>query len=191
MATSIGCSQAAGGTKQDKTALRFQMKSLEGEDVDLAKYAGKVVLVVNVASRCGYTPQYEQLQQLHEKYGEKGLAVLGFPCNQFLGQEPGTSEEIREFCTTNYGVTFDMFAKVDVKGDNACDFYRFLTSLDTQPKGAGNIGWNFEKFVLDRNGFVIARFGSGTKPNSAEMTSVIERELAKSPAEPVNEGTGE
>jgi glutathione peroxidase len=181
LGSSIGCSQAAGGTKQEKTALQFQMKSLDGKDVDLSKYAGKVVLVVNVASRCGYTPQYEQLQSLHEKYADQGLAVLGFPCNQFLGQEPGSAAEIREFCTTNYGVTFDMFAKVDVKGDNACDFYRFLTSVDSQPKGAGNIGWNFEKFVLDRDGFVVARFGSSTKPDAKEVVNAIERELAKNP----------
>ncbi len=179
MSTGSGCGQAAEGRKQEESALRFKMKSLNGEEVDLAKYSGKVVMVVNVASKCGYTSQYAQLQELHEKYAEKGLAILGFPCNQFLGQEPGSAEEIAQFCRADYGVTFDMFAKVEVNGENACDFYRLLTALDTKPKGAGKIGWNFEKFILDRNGFVVARFGSGTKPDAREVVSVIESELAK------------
>jgi glutathione peroxidase len=174
-----GCGKAVDPKQQEKTALRFKMESLDGEEVDLATYAGKVVMIVNVASKCGYTSQYEQLQALHEKYAEQGLAILGFPCNQFLGQEPGSAEEIRQFCRLNYGVTFDMFAKVDVKGKNACDLYRLLTSLDTKPKGAGKIGWNFEKFILDRNGFVVARFGSGTKPDAPEVISIIETELDK------------
>ena len=159
--------------------LKFTMKSLAGEDVDLAKYAGKVVMIVNVASKCGYTPQYDQLQQLHEKYAERGLAILGFPCNQFLWQESGSNAEIQDFCRVNYGVTFDMFAKVNVKGDKACDLYKFLTSIETQPKGAGKIGWNFEKFIVDRSGNVVARFGSGTKPDAPELVQIIERELAK------------
>ena len=159
--------------------LKFTMKSLDGEEIDLAKYDGRVVMIVNVASKCGYTPQYKQLQQLHEKYAERGLAILGFPCNQFLWQEPGSATEIQEFCRVNYGVTFDMFAKVEVKGENACDLYKFLTALDTQPKGAGKIGWNFEKFIVDRNGNVVARFGSGTKPDAPEVVEVIERELAR------------
>ena len=160
-----GCSRPE-GVRQEGSALRFKMLALDGEEVDLAKYEGKVVMLVNVASKCGYTSQYKQLQQLHEKYAERGLAILGFPCNQFLWQEPGSAAEIRAFCQTNYGVTFDMFAKVDVKGKNACDLYKFLTSLDTKPKKAGKIGWNFEKFLLDRSGNVIARFGSGTKPDA-------------------------
>ena len=173
-----GCSRPE-GVGQEGSALRFKMVSLNGEEVDLAKYEGKVVMIVNVASKCGYTSQYKQLQQLHDKYAERGLAILGFPCNQFLWQEPGSAAEIREFCQTNYGVTFDMFAKVDVKGKNACDLYKFLTSLDTKPKKAGKIGWNFEKFLLDRSGNVIARFGSGTKPDVPEIVELIERELAK------------
>ena len=176
-----GCGKTVEVKKQKETALRFRMESLDGQEVDLARYAGKVVMIVNVASKCGYTSQYEQLQALHEKYSEQGLAILGFPCNQFLGQEPGSAEEIRQFCRLNYGVTFDMFAKVDVKGKNACDLYRLLTSLDTKPKGAGKIGWNFEKFILDRNGFVVARFGSGTKPDAPEVISIVETELAKQP----------
>jgi glutathione peroxidase len=174
----IGCTPPVPGVKQDATALRFTMKSLAGEDVDLSGYQGRVVLIVNVASKCGYTRQYEQLQALHEKYESRGLSVLGFPCNQFLGQEPGTADEIATFCRVNFGVTFDLFAKVDVKGEHACDLYKFLTSLDTQPKGAGKIGWNFEKFILDRRGFVVARFGSGTRPDAPELVTVLERELA-------------
>ncbi|MCH5373246.1 MAG: glutathione peroxidase [Planctomycetes bacterium] len=158
------------------------MKSLAGEEVDLAKYQGKVVMIVNVASKCGYTGQYEQLQALHEKYAARGLAILGFPCNQFLGQEPGSAEEIQAFCRKNYGVTFDLFTKVNVNGENACSLYKFLTSLDTKPKGAGKIGWNFEKFLIDRNGMVVARFGSSTKPDAPEIVAIIEQELARTPA---------
>jgi len=166
------------GVKQEETVLRFKMQSLAGEEVDLAKYQGKVVMIVNVASKCGYTGQYEQLQNLHEDYASQGLAVLGFPCNQFLGQEPGSAEEIQAFCRKNYGVTFDLFAKVEVNGENACELYKFLTSLDTKPKGAGKIGWNFEKFLIDRTGTVVARFGPGTKPDAPEIVAVIELELA-------------
>lgn len=174
-----GCGRGVEGAQQEGSALRFKMTSLLGEEVDLARYQGKVVMIVNVASKCGYTPQYEQLQQLHENYAERGLAILGFPCNQFLWQEPGTAAEIGEFCRMNYGVTFDMFAKVDVKGKNACELYRYLTSLDTKPKGTGKIGWNFEKFILDRRGHVVARFGASTKPDAPEVVAIIERELAK------------
>jgi glutathione peroxidase len=177
-----GCAPPVQGVKQEGTVLRFKMKSLSGEEVDLAKYQGKVVMIVNVASKCGYTGQYEQLQKLHEKYASQGLAILGFPCNQFLGQEPGSAEEIQAFCRTTYGVTFDLFAKVEVNGENACDLYKFLTKLDTKPKGAGKIGWNFEKFLIDRNGTVVARFGSGTKPNDPEVVAIIEREITKTAA---------
>ena len=176
-----GCAPPVKGLQQEDTVLRFTMKSLDGEEIDLAKYEGQVVMIVNVASKCGYTGQYEQLQQLHEKYSQQGLVILGFPCNQFLGQEPGSAEEIKEFCRANYGVAFDLFAKVEVKGENSCELYKFLTSLDTKPKGAGKIGWNFEKFLVDRRGYVVARFGSGTKPDSPEVVELIERELAKTP----------
>jgi len=159
--------------------LSFTMKALDGKDVDLGKYQGKVVLIVNVASKCGLTPQYEQLQALHDKYSEKGLAILGFPCNQFLWQEPGTAEQIQEFCRVNYGVTFDMFAKVNVKGDEACDLYKTLTALDTEPVGPGKISWNFEKFVIGRDGEVVARFSPRTKPDDPAVLKVIEAELAK------------
>ena len=181
MFTETGCGRTVEGKKQEETALRFKMKSLGGKEVDLSKYNGRVVLIVNVASKCGFTPQYEQLQALHEKYAKEGLAILGFPCNQFLRQEPGTAEEIRQFCRRNYGVTFDMFAKIDVNGKNAADLYRLLTSLETKPKGPGKVSWNFEKFLLDRDGFVVGRFGSRTKPDDPKLVGLIERELAKKP----------
>lgn len=158
----------------------FKVKTLEGEETDLAKaYEGKVLLVVNVASKCGLTPHYKGLQALHEKYHDKGLCVLGFPCNQFGGQEPGTAEQIREFCTTNYGVTFDLFEKIDVNGSGACDLYKHLTALEAKPKGAGKISWNFEKFVVGRDGKVVARFTPRTKPNDPNLIKTIEAELAK------------
>ena len=139
-------------------ALNFTMKRLDGKDADLSQYQGKVVMVVNVASKCGLTPQYKQLQALYEKYEKQGFVVLGFPCNQFLHQEPGTAGEIRKFCTVNYGVTFPLFAKIEVNGEGACPLYKYLTALDAKPAGKGKISWNFEKFVIGRNGEVIARF---------------------------------
>jgi glutathione peroxidase len=175
LAMSIGATVAA-----DKpAALNFTMKSLGGKEVDLSKFQGKVVMIVNVASKCGLTPQYKQLQALHEKYEKDGLVILGFPCNQFLSQEPGTAEDIQKFCTVNYGVTFPLFAKIDVNGDGACPLYKHLTALVTKPTGAGKISWNFEKFVIGRNGEVVARFSPRTSPDAAEVVKVIEAELAK------------
>ena len=162
----------------EMTALSYDMTTLGGESVSLSKYKGNVVLMVNVASECGLTPQYEQLQALHQKYSGQGLAVVGFPCNQFGGQEPGTAEEIQQFCSQNYGVEFDMFAKVDVNGEGACDLYKYLTQLDTQPKGAGDIGWNFEKFLIGRDGSVVGRYGPQTKPDAAEIIEAVETALA-------------
>ncbi len=159
--------------------LSFHMKSLGGKDVDLGRYQGKVVMIVNVASKCGLTPQYQQLQALHEKYSKQGLSILGFPCNQFRSQEPGTADEIREFCRVNYGVSFDMFAKVEVNGKGACDLYKTLTALDTKPVGPGKISWNFEKFIIGRNGEVVARFAPRTTPDDPQVLKVIEAEFAK------------
>jgi glutathione peroxidase len=165
----------------DKTppTLDYKMKSLAGKQVDLSKYQGKVVMIVNTASKCGLTPQYEGLQDLHEKYAGQGLAILGFPCNQFGGQAPGTSKEISAFCTKNYGVTFDMFAKIEVNGAGACPLYKYLTSKETNPKFAGSIKWNFNKFLLDREGNVIARFEPRVRPDSPEVIGAIEKALAK------------
>jgi glutathione peroxidase len=155
------------------------MKSLTGKDTRLAKYRGKVMLVVNVASACGATPQYEPLQRLHKKYGEKGLAVVGFPCNQFGSQEPGSNTEIASFCKKNYGVDFDMFGKIDVNDAKAAPLYKYLTSKESGLKKTGPIGWNFEKVLLSRRGKPVARFGTGVEPDSEEVVKAIEAELAK------------
>lgn len=159
--------------------LDFTMKSIDGKPVDLSKYQGKVVLIVNVASQCGLTPQYKGLQGLHEKYSDKGLAILGFPANEFGKQEPGTDAEIAEFCSANYGVDFDMFSKVVVKGDGQCDLYKFLTSPETNPGFDGDITWNFEKFLIGKDGKVVKRFPPRVAPQNAEVVSAIEAELAK------------
>ena len=156
--------------------LNQKVKSIKGDEVDLSKYQGKVLLVVNVATRCGATPQYEQLEGLSDKYKDKGLAVLGFPCNQFGGQEPGTEEEIAKFCKSKYDVSFDMFAKVEVNGDNASPLFKKLTS---ESKPAGDVKWNFEKFLIGRNGEIVARFPTKTKPDAPEVVQAIEAELAK------------
>ncbi len=155
----------------------FTMTTINGDARSLREYEGKAVLVVNVASRCGLTPQYEGLEQLHERYGERGFAVLGFPCNQFGAQEPGTEAEIKEFCTSNYGVRFPMFAKIDVNGDGAHALYQWLTSEPTEPEGPGAIKWNFGKFLVGKDGRVLARFAPTTDPTGAELTAAIERAL--------------
>jgi glutathione peroxidase len=160
-------------------ALSFKMNSLDGKEVDLGEYQGKVLMIVNVASHCGNTPQYAQLEELHEKFGKDGLEILGFPCNQFGKQEPGTAAEIQKFCTDKYSVSFPMFAKVEVNGDGASPLYKYLTSLDLKPKGKGKVSWNFEKFVVGRDGKVVARFDPRTKPDAKEVMDVIEAELAK------------
>ena len=166
-------------TRSVPAALDFTVKSLQGEDVELKQYAEKVLLVVNVASQCGLTPQYKRLQLLHEDYAKEGLAVLGFPCNQFGQQEPGTADDIRQFCTANYNVTFDLFEKINVNGQSADAFYKHLTSLVTKPEGPGNISWNFEKFLIGRHGKVVARFAPGIQPDAPEVIKVIRRELAR------------
>jgi glutathione peroxidase len=165
--------------KKVAPALNFTMNSLAEKPVDLSKYQGKVVLMVNVASQCGLTPQYKGLQELNDKYAAKGLAILGFPANDFGKQEPGTNEEIAQFCESKYGVKFDMFAKVSVKGNDQCPLYRFLTSKETNPKFAGPIQWNFEKFLVNRKGEVVARFNPTVKPDAPEIIKAVEAELAK------------
>jgi glutathione peroxidase len=165
--------------KQVPAVLRHTMDGLDGKPIDLAKYQGKVLLIVNVASRCGNTPQYTQLQELHEKYGKQGFVVLGVPANEFGKQEPGTNEEIAEFCRTKYQVGFDMLAKVVVKGEGQCELYKFLTSKETNAKFAGPIKWNFEKFLVGKSGEVVARFDPRVKPDAKEVVTAIERELAK------------
>lgn len=160
--------------------LDVKMKTLAGEEVDLSqKYEGKVVLLVNVASQCGYTPQYEGLQQLHAKYSDRGLAIVGVPANDFGHQEPGTDEEIGTFCQRNYGVEFDMLSKVAVTGPEKTELYQRLTSSETNPEYSGEVQWNFEKFLIGRAGKVVGRFASKVEPLSEELTGAIEDQLSQ------------
>jgi glutathione peroxidase len=156
----------------------FSAQTIDGKPKNLADYKGKALLIVNVASKCGLTPQYTGLEKLHETYGAKGLAVLGFPANEFGGQEPGTNEQVAEFCTTNYGVKFDMFSKVKVKGPGIDPLFEYLTSAATNPGVSGDIKWNFNKFLVGRDGRVLARFEPQVEPGSPEVTSAIEKALA-------------
>lgn len=159
---------AAGKETTMQSIYDFKVKTIEGEETTLAPYRGKVMLIVNVASKCGYTPQYDGLQALYEKYQEKGLVILGFPCNQFTNQEPGTEEEIENFCRVNFGVTFPMFSKIEVNGENTHLLYAYLKSEQPGILGTEAIKWNFTKFLVDKQGNVIARFGSSTKPKELE-----------------------
>jgi glutathione peroxidase len=158
------------------TVSDIAVKTINGEDKQLSEYGGNVLLIVNVASQCGYTPQYKGLEQLNQKYRDKGLRVLGFPCNDFGAQEPGSNEEIINFCSTNYGVSFEMFDKVHAKGQQQHPLYARLTSA-VQP--TGNVSWNFEKFLVSKQGEVVGRFNSSVKPDSTELIAAIERELAQ------------
>jgi glutathione peroxidase len=172
------CAIAAGDAKTTGP-LQFTVKDIDGKDVDLAQYKGKVVMIVNVASKCGNTPQYKQLEDLNKKYKEQGLVILGFPANEFGKQEPGTNEQIKEFCTSTYQVDFPMFSKIVVKGAGQADLYKYLTSKETNPAHAGDITWNFEKFLIGRDGQVVDRFKPKTKPDAPEVVKAIETELAK------------
>jgi glutathione peroxidase len=163
---------------KEKSMYEFTMKDIDGTPVKLDAYKGKVVMIVNVASKCGYTPQYEGLQTLYEKYKDQGFVILGFPANNFLSQEPGTEAEIKEFCSTKYHVTFPMFAKISVKGADQHPLYTFLTNKESNPGFDGDISWNFNKFLTDRNGKIVARFGSGDTPESEGVKTAIEKYLA-------------
>lgn len=165
------------------TALDFTLNDIDGKPVELKQYAGKVVMMVNVASKCGFTPQYAELEALYRKYKDQGFVILGFPANNFLGQEPGTDAEIKQFCTTKYGVTFPMFAKISVKGKDIAPLYESLIRQETTPDKAGNISWNFNKFLIDRKGGVAFRFGAKTKPSATEVATAIAKLLADKPAE--------
>jgi glutathione peroxidase len=159
--------------KKSVAVIDHQVTSLEGDPVDLGDYRGRPMLVVNTASKCGYTPQYEGLQKLFERYGDRGLVVIGFPSNDFGNQEPGTAVEIGAFCKRNYGVTFPMMAKVHTKGPDQAPVYRTLTTETTEGI-RGEIKWNFTKFLVDRDGRVVARFEPGVKPLDDQITSAIE-----------------
>lgn len=172
------CALPGVAEKPVSPVLDFKMKSLAGQEVDLKKYQSDVVLIVNTASQCGLTPQYKGLQALHEKYHDRGLAILGFPANNFNSQEPGTDAQIGEFCQKNYGVKFDMFSKISVKGDDKAPLYKFLTEPATNPKFSGDIRWNFEKFLIGRDGQVIARFAPPVAPDSKDVIDAVEAALA-------------
>lgn len=163
-----------------KSPLDYQVTTIDGKPADLSQYKGKVVLIVNTASRCGNTKQYTNLENLYRKYQASGLVILGFPANEFGKQEPGTDSEIAEFCKTKYAVEFPMFSKIVVKGDGIAPLYQHLTTASTNPKFAGPINWNFEKFLIGRDGQVAARFAPKLNPESPEVVSAIEAELAKS-----------
>ncbi|MEW6507048.1 MAG: glutathione peroxidase [Bacteroidota bacterium] len=155
----------------------FIVKDINGKNIKLADYSGKVLLIVNVASKCGYTPQYEGLQKIYNRYKDKGFEILAFPCNDFKGQEPGTNEEIKEFCESTYGVTFKLFDKIKVLGDEKLPLYEMLINSDSVEKG--DVKWNFEKFLISKDGKIEARFRSKVKPESEEIISVIEKLLAQ------------
>ncbi|HEV2799030.1 MAG TPA: glutathione peroxidase [Pyrinomonadaceae bacterium] len=165
------------GKETTKTVYDFTLKDSKGKDVKLEEFRGKVVMLVNVASKCGYTPQYDGLQKIYERYKERGFTILGFPANNFGAQEPGTNEEIQEFCRINYGVTFPVFAKISVKGEDKHPLYKYLTDKETNPQFAGEIKWNFNKFLVGRDGRVVARFDSADEPESAKVTQAIETAL--------------
>jgi glutathione peroxidase len=161
-------------TPRMTTAHDFEAKTIDGTNKSLADYAGKALLVVNVASKCGLTPQYTKLEALHQQYGARGLVVIGFPCNQFGGQEPGTEAEIKTFCESKYDVTFPLFSKVDVNGASQHPLFAWLESQPTSPDGPGDITWNFAKFLIGKDGSVVARFSPKEDPSGAKVTSAIE-----------------
>jgi glutathione peroxidase len=163
----FSCNAETKQQERDKTIYDFSVKTIDGQEQSLSHYKGNVVLIVNVASKCGFTPQYKGLQELYDKYKNRGFVVLGFPCNQFLSQEPGTNDEIKHFCSINYGITFPMFDKIDVNGDTAHPLYKYLTSA----KGGfitDSIKWNFTKFLIDRKGTVVKRYPPQTAPENME-----------------------
>jgi glutathione peroxidase len=155
----------------------FVMKNIDGSDVKMEEYKGKVLLIVNVASECGYTPQYEGLQKIYTKYKDQNFLVLGFPANNFGQQEPGSNEEIKTFCQRRFGVSFPVFSKISVKGSDKHPFYRFLTEKETNPEFSGEIKWNFNKFLVDKNGKIVARFDSGDEPEGDKVTQAIEQAI--------------
>ena len=152
----------------------FVVKDIEGTEVSLSRFKGKALLLVNVASKCGFTPQYAGLQTLYERYRDKGFEILGFPANDFLWQEPDSDSEIRQFCSTKYNVSFPLFSKISVKGKNIHPLYKLLTEKETNPRFSGKITWNFNKFLVDRNGEVVARFDSKVEPLDQQMLTAVE-----------------
>ncbi len=165
--------------KKKRPALDFVMNDIDGQEQDLKRYYGNVVLMVNTASLCGLTPQYEGLQKLYEDHKDRGFVVLGFPANNFGAQEPGTNEEIKSFCTSKFEVTFPMFAKISVKGEDACELYKYLTDPEAAHKHGGEIPWNFTKFLIDRRGKVANRFDPRIRPDDEKFVKAIEKQLKR------------
>jgi len=173
------CLACASLSAEPKSIYEFTMNSIDGQPVSLKSFQGKVVLLVNVASKCGFTPQYTALEAVYEKYKSRGLVIVGIPANNFMSQEPGTNAEIKTFCSTKYNVTFPMMAKISVKGDDQTPLYTFLTGKATDPQFAGDIKWNFTKFLFDRNGNPVARFEPKVTPDSGDVTAAIESALGR------------
>lgn len=167
-------------TSQASGPLSFVVKDIKGEDYDLSQLKGKVVMIVNVASKCGNTPQYEALEKMYEQHKDEGLVILGFPANNFGGQEPGSNEDIQKFCTSKYDVTFPMMSKISVKGDDKAPLYKYLTEKSTSGEYAGEVKWNFAKFLVGKDGKLVARFDPKTKPDSDDVTKAVEKALAAS-----------
>src|SRR5580658_2238561 len=163
----------------DKSVYDFTLNSIDGQPAPLASYKGKIVLLVNVASRCGFTPQYTALEAVYEKYKDRGFVIVGIPANNFGSQEPGTNQEIKTFCQSKYSVTFPMMSKVSVKGDDTTPLYQFLTDKTANPQTGGEIKWNFTKFLIGPDGHVLARFEPAVTPDSPEVTAAIEKALAQ------------
>lgn len=175
-AITISVIQATGDKMKDNIN-GIKVKNIDGKSVNLSDYKGKVLLIVNVASKCGYTKQYTGLQNIYEKYKDKGFEILAFPCNDFGGQEPGSNEEIKEFCSGNFNVTFPLFDKIKVIGDEKSELYSRLISASTVENG--DIKWNFEKFLIDKDGNIVGRFRSKVTPESEELTAALEKQLSK------------
>jgi glutathione peroxidase len=175
----LAAEDAKSAEKPVPAVLNYTMKSLAGEDVKLSQFQGKVILIINTASECGFTPQYEGLQALYTKYKDKGLVLLGFPANDFGQQEPGTDSQIATFCKENYGVRFPMFSKISVLGNTKAPLYQYLTDARNDPTKLGEVQWNFEKFLISKDGKIVNRWRSATTPQSDEVVKAIEAELAK------------
>ena len=177
VAGGIGLCGGVRGEEPMKSIYDFSMKDIDGKSVNLSDYRGKVLLVVNVASKCGFTRQYAGLEKLYQTYSDKGLVVLGFPANNFMGQEPGTEAEIKSFCALTYGVTFPMFAKISVKGKDLHPLYAYLTDKKLHPESGGAVSWNFNKFLIGRDGAVLAHYGSRTTPEDPELIAAVAQAL--------------
>jgi glutathione peroxidase len=167
----------AGAAEQARSVLDFTLQGIDGMETPLRQFQGKVLLLVNTASKCGFTPQYKTFEEIYKRYKDQGLVILGFPANNFLWQEPGTNQEIKQFCLINYGVSFPMFAKISVAGKDIDPLYKFLVDKETNPRFAGKISWNFTKFLVDRKGEVVARFAPRTVPDDPEVIAAIEKAL--------------